>query len=106
MSDATGRTKATWGILVGLLLAALDGTVVATVLPRILLELSGFGLYFLPNAAFMLCQTISTPLWGRLSDVHGRGRFHLAAGLLAAVTGREGESARSGCERSSSTVSR
>ncbi len=82
MSDATGRTKATWGILVGLLLAALDGTVVATVLPRILLELSGFGLYFLPNAAFMLCQTISTPLWGRLSDVHGRGRFHLAAVLI------------------------
>ena len=79
MSDAPGRSKATWGILVGLLLAALDGTVVATVLPRILLELSGFGLYFLPNAAFMLCQTISTPLWGRMSDVHGRGRLHLAA---------------------------
>lgn len=79
MSDVPKRKTATWGILLGLLLAALDGTVVATVLPRILLELSGFGLYFLPNAAFMLCQTISTPLWGRLSDVHGRGRFHLAA---------------------------
>ncbi|HEX7902154.1 MAG TPA: MFS transporter [Planctomycetota bacterium] len=79
MSDVSQRKTATWGILLGLLLAALDGTVVATVLPRILLELSGFGLYFLPNAAFMLCQTISTPLWGRLSDVHGRGRFHLAA---------------------------
>jgi MFS family permease len=79
MSEVSRRKTATWGILLGLLLAALDGTVVATVLPRILLELSGFGLYFLPNAAFMLCQTISTPLWGRLSDVHGRGRFHLAA---------------------------
>jgi MFS family permease len=79
MSDVPQRKTATWGILLGLLLAALDGTVVATVLPRILLELSGFGLYFLPNAAFMLCQTISTPLWGRLSDVHGRGRFHFAA---------------------------
>ena len=79
MSDVLKRKTATWGILLGLLLAALDGTVVATVLPRILLELSGFGLYYLPNAAFMLCQTISTPLWGRLSDVHGRGRFHLAA---------------------------
>lgn len=54
----TRRATATWGILVGLLLAAMDGTVVATALPRILEDLSGFDLYFLPNAAFMLCQTI------------------------------------------------
>jgi EmrB/QacA subfamily drug resistance transporter len=85
VSETPGRTKATWGILVGLLLAALDGTVVATALPRILDELSGFDLYFLPNAAFMLCQTISTPLWGRLSDLHGRGRFHLAAVVVLMV---------------------
>ena len=85
MSDVPKRKTATWGILLGLLLAALDGTVVATVLPRILLELSGFNLYFLPNAAFMLCQTISTPLWGRLSDVHGRGRFHLIAVIVLVV---------------------
>jgi EmrB/QacA subfamily drug resistance transporter len=82
MSEVTKRKTATWGILLGLLLAALDGTLVATVLPRILLELSGFELYYLPNSAFMLCQTISTPLWGRLSDVHGRGRFHLAAVIV------------------------
>ncbi|HYE99756.1 MAG TPA: MFS transporter, partial [Planctomycetota bacterium] len=79
----TRRATATWGILVGLLLAAMDGTVVATALPRILEDLSGFDLYFLPNATFMLCQTISTPLWGRLSDIHGRGRFHfMAIGIL------------------------
>jgi EmrB/QacA subfamily drug resistance transporter len=82
MEAAPRRGVAFTGVLVGLLLAALDGTVVATALPRILDELSGFDLYFLPNAAFMLCQTVFTPLWGRLSDQHGRARFHLAALLI------------------------
>jgi EmrB/QacA subfamily drug resistance transporter len=70
------RKLATIGILVGLLLSALDGTVIATALPQILEDLNGFTLYFLPNALFMLCQTVSMPIWGRLSDIHGRGRLH------------------------------
>ncbi len=73
------RKTATIGILVGLLLSALDGTVVATALPRILDELHGFELYFLPTALFMLFQTVSMPIWGRLSDLYGRARFHLLA---------------------------
>src|SRR5436190_19876251 len=73
------RKLATIGTLVGLLLSALDGTVVATALPRILDELQGFELYFLPTALFMLCQTVSMPIWGRLSDLYGRSRFHLLA---------------------------
>jgi len=76
------RKTATIGILVGLLLSALDGTVVATALPKILDDLDGFTLYFLPNALFMLCQTVSMPIWGRLSDLYGRRRFHLAAVLI------------------------
>jgi len=76
------RKLATIGILVGLLLSALDGTVVATALPQILEDLNGFTLYFLPNALFMLCQTVSMPIWGRLSDLYGRRRFHLAAVLI------------------------
>src|SRR5476651_1165428 len=71
------RKLATIGILVGLLLSALDGTVIATALPQILEDLNGFTLYFLPNALFMLCQTVSMPIWGRLSDLYGRGRLHL-----------------------------
>ena len=86
MPEASKRKQATIGILVGLLLAALDGTVVATALPEILKELNGVGLYFLPNALFMLCQTVSMPLWGRLSDLHGRRRFHLLA-VVILVTG-------------------
>lgn len=86
MSDPQRRRRAVGGILVGLLLSALDSTVVSTALPAILEELDGFTLYFLPNAAFMLCQTVAMPVWGRLSDLHGRGRFHLAA-LVILVAG-------------------
>jgi EmrB/QacA subfamily drug resistance transporter len=79
---APKRKTATIGILVGLLLSALDGTVVATALPEILRDLNGITLYFLPNALFMLCQTVSMPIWGRLSDMYGRRRFHLAAVII------------------------
>lgn len=79
MNTNPKRKTATIGILVGLLLSALDGTVVATALPRILDELHGFELYFLPTALFMLFQTVSMPIWGRLSDMYGRARFHLLA---------------------------
>ena len=80
--DPSKRKRATIGILVGLLLAALDGTVVATAQPRILDELRGFEVYFLIAATFMLCQTVSMPIWGRLSDIYGRARFHLAAVVI------------------------
>lgn len=86
MTPPTRRARATAGILIGLLLAALDGTVVATALPRILDELSGFDLYFLPATVFMLCQTVSMPLWGRFSDLYGRARLHLLA-VAVLVTG-------------------
>src|SRR5215510_13313843 len=79
VGDNPKRKTATIGILVGLLLSALDGTVVATALPEILSQLKGLSLYFLPNALFMLCQTVSMPIWGRFSDLYGRRRFHLAA---------------------------
>ena len=82
VSDNPRRKTATFGILVGLLLSALDGTVVATALPEILAQLKGLSLYFLPNALFMLCQTVSMPIWGRFSDLYGRRRLHLAAVCL------------------------
>jgi len=81
--EANPRRKlATAGILVGLLLSALDGTVIATALPQILEDLNGFTLYFLPNALFMLCQTVSMPIWGRLSDLYGRRLFHLLSVVI------------------------
>ena len=75
----TRRKSATIAVLTGLLLAALDGTLVATALPAIMDDLGGLKVYSLPVAVFMLFQTVSMPIWGRLSDMYGRARFHLAA---------------------------
>jgi EmrB/QacA subfamily drug resistance transporter len=82
VSASPNRKTATIGILVGLLLSALDGTLIATALPRILGELNGLTWYFLPTALFMIFQTVSMPLWGLLSDRYGRRRLHLAAVLI------------------------
>lgn len=85
MIAAPNRVRATIGILVGLLLGAIDGTVVATALPRMMDDLGGLKLYFLPTAAFMLASTVSMPIWGRLSDIYGRARFHLFAVIVLMI---------------------
>jgi EmrB/QacA subfamily drug resistance transporter len=60
------------GALTTLFLASTNLTVVGTALPRIIAELDGFALYAWAFTAFTLASTVSTPIYGRLSDVHGR----------------------------------
>jgi EmrB/QacA subfamily drug resistance transporter len=60
------------GALTTLFLASTNLTVVGTALPRIIAELDGFALYAWAFTGFTLASTVSTPVYGRLSDVHGR----------------------------------
>ncbi|WP_036328320.1 MDR family MFS transporter [Microbispora sp. ATCC PTA-5024] len=59
-------------VLGGMFLAMLDQTIVGTALPRITAELGGSGLYTWVVTAYLLTSTVTVPLYGRLSDVHGR----------------------------------
>jgi EmrB/QacA subfamily drug resistance transporter len=59
------------GIMVGILLASLDSTVVSTAMPKIINSLKGFDYYTWPMTAYLLCMTISMPLFGKLADVYG-----------------------------------
>ncbi len=59
------------GIMVGLLLAAIDSTIVATAMPKIISNLNGFEYYAWPFTAFLLTLTISMPLFGKLADLYG-----------------------------------
>ncbi|ADV65878.1 MDR family MFS transporter [Deinococcus maricopensis] len=60
------------GVLVVLFLSSLSGTVVGTALPRIIAELGGLNLYTWAFTAFTLAQTVSIPIYGKLSDMYGR----------------------------------
>jgi EmrB/QacA subfamily drug resistance transporter len=60
------------GLLLVLLLAALDSTIVATALPTIVGELGGVAQLSWVVTAYLLAQTVVTPLYGKLGDLYGR----------------------------------
>lgn len=65
-----------WIVVAGLMLAmglvALDSTIVATALPSIVGQLGGFSLFAWVFSAYLLAQTVSVPVYGRMSDLYGR----------------------------------
>jgi len=60
------------GLLLAMLLAALDSTIVATALPTIVGELGGLDRLGWVVTAYLLAQTVVTPLYGKLGDLYGR----------------------------------
>src|SRR5690348_3139761 len=67
------------GLMVTLLLAALDQTIVATALPRIVSDLGGITQYSWVFTAYILTSAVAVPVYGRLGDVHGRRPLMLIA---------------------------
>jgi len=75
-----GRILAIYsGLMVTLLLAALDQTIVATALPKVVSELGGITQYTWVFTAYMLGSTVTVPLYGKLGDAHGRKPLFLIA---------------------------
>ncbi|HET7129733.1 MAG TPA: MDR family MFS transporter [Gaiellaceae bacterium] len=73
-----GRILAIYaGLMVTLALAALDQTIVATALPRIVGDLGGITQYSWVFTAYMLTSTVTVPLYGKLGDVYGRKNLFL-----------------------------
>ena len=66
-------------LILGMFLAALDQTVVATALPTIVGDLHGASHITWVVTAYLLTSTVSTPLWGKLGDQFGRKFFFQAA---------------------------
>ncbi|MDX2558628.1 MDR family MFS transporter [Streptomyces sp. TX20-6-3] len=69
-------------LLLGMLLAALDQTIVSTALPTIVSELGGMEHLSWVVTAYILASTAGTPLWGKLGDQYGRKRLFQAAIVL------------------------
>src|SRR3954453_8662804 len=67
------------GLMAGMLLAALDQTIVATALPTIVGDLGGLSQLSWVVTAYLLTSTVSVPLYGKISDLYGRKRIFQAA---------------------------
>lgn len=68
--------RETWltmaGVLLVMLLASLDQTIVSTAMPRIIADLQGFDRYTWVSTAYLLTSTVTVPIYGKLSDLIGR----------------------------------
>jgi EmrB/QacA subfamily drug resistance transporter len=81
-------------VLLGILLAALDQTIVGVALPQIVTELQGNDVYVWAFTSYLLTATVSGPIYGKLSDIFGRrpifiigvGIF-LVGSILCAISG-------------------
>jgi EmrB/QacA subfamily drug resistance transporter len=71
--------------MVALLLAALDQTIVATALPRVVSDLGGLSQYSWVFTAYLLASTVTVPLYGKLGDVYGRKPLFIIAIVIFLV---------------------
>ena len=62
-------------LMLGMLLAALDSTIVATALPTIVGDLHGASHLSWVVVGYLFTTTVTTPLWGKLGDLYGRKQF-------------------------------
>src|SRR5438067_9381085 len=82
--DHAAARRIVMGVLLTMLLAALDQVMVATALPSIAASLGDIENMPWVVTANVLCATAATPLYGRLSDIHGpRTMMPLALGVAA-----------------------
>ncbi|NDI37136.1 MDR family MFS transporter [Chengkuizengella sediminis] len=86
MNQKTNSNFAVIGLLLGLFVASLDQTIVATAMPTIVSELGGYEYFVWVFSAYMIATVVSTPIFGKLSDMYGRKLFFLI-GLVVFLIG-------------------
>jgi EmrB/QacA subfamily drug resistance transporter len=67
------------GLMIGMLLAMLDNMIVGTALPTIVGDLGGLNHFSWVITAYTLFSAVSTPIWGKLSDLYGRKGMMMAS---------------------------
>jgi EmrB/QacA subfamily drug resistance transporter len=70
------------GVLLGLFMAALDGTIVGTAMPSVVADLGGLEHYAWVATVYLLGSTAAVPIFGKLSDLYGRKWFYVGGVLL------------------------
>ena len=72
--DQSARRLVLAAVMMAIFMAAMNISIVATAMPTIVAELGGFHLFSWTFAAYLLTQSVTIPIYGRLSDLHGRKR--------------------------------
>jgi EmrB/QacA subfamily drug resistance transporter len=81
----TRRRLVTAGCMMAIFMAAVEVSIVATAMPTIVAELGGARFFSWVFAAYLLTQAVTTPIYGRLADIHGRKPVFAAGASLFLV---------------------
>ncbi|WCK54236.1 MDR family MFS transporter [Aneurinibacillus sp. Ricciae_BoGa-3] len=76
------RFSVVTSIVIAMLIASLDTTIMNTTLPVIVKELGDFKLYAWVFASYMIISTVTSPIYGRLADIYGRKRIFAISVVL------------------------
>lgn len=74
------------GLMLAILMSAMDNTIVATAMPTIVSDLGGFEKFIWVTSAYMVAVMAGMPIFGKLSDMYGRKRFFIF-GLVVFLVG-------------------
>jgi len=70
------------GLMLGLLMASLDNTIVSTAMPTVIAELGGMDIFSWVFSAYLLTSTAFIPIFGKLADLYGKKKFLLFGFVL------------------------
>ncbi|MEO7066370.1 MAG: MDR family MFS transporter [Rhodanobacter sp.] len=83
--DATQRRWILAALMATMMLAAMDTTIVSTAIPQIVGDLGGFAQFSWVFSIYLLAQTVTIPLYGKLADVFGRKPILIIGTLIFLV---------------------
>jgi EmrB/QacA subfamily drug resistance transporter len=78
----THRGWVTGALLLAVFMIAIEGTIIATAMPRIVADLGGFALYSWVFSLYLLTQVVTIPIYGKLADLYGRKPIFLLGILI------------------------
>ncbi len=84
--DPASRRWVLLALMCTMMLAAMDSTIVATAIPQIVGDLGGFSLFSWVFSIYLLAQTVTIPVYGKLADIFGR-KIVLITGTIVFLVG-------------------
>ncbi|HET7550366.1 MAG TPA: MDR family MFS transporter [Gemmatimonadaceae bacterium] len=88
LPDALDRGQRRWilaALMMTMMLAAMDTTIVSTAIPQIVGDLGGFALFSWVFSIYLLAQTVTIPIYGKLADIFGRKPILIVGTLIFLV---------------------